>query len=167
MFLTLSEVNVLLQNPLFTLPVIETVREYQFYRGRRKVTALTVRFNLVPTFDLSFMKAALPDKLLSYHPLGSHVSVAVRYDLLLRSNSMDDSGTMTPSYYIWRANTNQTTLEDNNLDVTMPLTYPNIDQMCEKAVNINLHDDLNIEFVNSDVVIDRVLAILLTFCPVT
>jgi hypothetical protein len=169
MYMNISEVNTLLQNPLFTAPVTESIQDYEFYRGRRKVTIFTVRFNVVPTFNLLFMRADLDDKLSSHYPRGVTLSVAVTYDLLLRSNPRDDDDDISPpSYYIWRANTNQRSLdrEDNDFDKTMYFTDHNVFTLCKNAARIDANE-LNIEFADSDVSIDRVLTIVLTFSSTT
>jgi hypothetical protein len=166
--MNISEVNTLLQNPLFTAPVTESIQDYEFYRGRRKVTIFTVRFNVVPTFNVLFMRAELPYKLLSHFPMGATLSVAVTYDLLLRSNPHNDDDDSPPSYYIWRANTNQRSLdrEDNDFDKTMYLTDNSVFKLCENAARININQ-LNIEFADSGVSVDRVLSIVLTFSSTT
>jgi len=69
MYLTESEVNVLLQEPLFSLPVTEFKQNYQLYQGNRKVTPRTIRFNLVPNFEPSIIQAYLQEKLTSYYRL--------------------------------------------------------------------------------------------------
>jgi len=168
MYMNISEVNTLLQNALFTDPVTESIQDYEFYRGRRKVSIFTVRYNLVPTFDLKFMQTDLVDKLLSHYPRGITLAVAVNYDLLLCSNPRDDDNS-PPTYYIWRANSNQRSLdrEDNNFDKTMYFRDENVDTLCANAVGIDVADQLNIEFVSSNVSIDRVLSIVLTFSSVT
>jgi hypothetical protein len=162
MYLTESEVNVLLQEPLFSLPVTEFKQNYQLYQGHRKVTPRTIRFNLVPNFEPSIIQAYLQEKLTSYYRFGSELSISVQYDFLLCNYNA------TPkTFYIWRANTNQTTLEkDDDIDVKITLNYYNIKQICTNATSIDF-DQLNINFVTSDVTMDRVLAIVFTFCPVT
>jgi len=62
-----KEVNVLLQNPLFILPVICNwiKQEYILILNSRKVTPLTFCFNIVPTFEPSIMVVYLQQKLIS------------------------------------------------------------------------------------------------------
>jgi len=161
MYLTESEVNVLLQEPLFSLPVTEFKQNYQLYQGHRKVTPRTIRFNLVPNFEPSSYSGLFAGKINIILPVGSELSISVQYDFLLCNYNA------TPkTFYIWRANTNQTTLEkDDDIDVKITLNYYNIKQICTNATSIDF-DQLNINFVTSDVTIDRVLAIVFTFCPV-
>ncbi len=164
MFLTESEVNVLLQNPLFTSPVTESEQDYILYRGSRKVTPLTIRFNLVPTFERSFMQAYLQEKLNSYYRLGSLISMSVQYDFVLCNHNA-----IPKTFYIWRANTNQTTLDkdgDDDIDVKISLTNNNVSQICNNAMSFDF-DQLNLNFVTSDVTVDRVVAIVFTFCQAT
>ena len=83
MFLTESEVNTVLQQSIFTLPVTESVVDYLFYRGTKKTSLLTVRFDLTPTFSHSFMLAYLQNGLTSApYCLQSHLVASIHYDLL-------------------------------------------------------------------------------------
>jgi len=86
----------------FTLPV--TVPNLK--QAIEKLPLLTIHFNLVPNFGSSIMEAYLAEKLTSYYRLGSELSISVQYDFLFCNYYA------TPKmFYIWRTNTNQTTLE--------------------------------------------------------
>jgi len=82
---------------------------------------------------------------------------SVRYDLVLRSSGTDPAA----SFYIWRANTNQADFDDNDEQIFVP-NYANLFQFCNNAVNINI-PELNIHFVQSSVVIDKCIAIVISF----
>lgn len=154
MFLTESEVNFMLQQPTFALPVTESLVHYKFYRGRKKVNLLTLRFNMTPTFSSTFMTGFMQDKLTSPpYKMHSTIAASVEYDLLLCN-----SRATPPTYYIWRANTNQSNLKVDH-QVTMSINPVNIGRFCEDVTTIDLAD-LQTNFENSDVIIDRVLGIV-------
>lgn len=156
MFLTLSEVNLVLAQPIFSLPVTESEVDYILYRGRKQTSLLTVRFNMIPSFNSSFMVAYLQDKLTSPpFQLQSQVLASISYDLLLCNTNA------TPrTYYVWRSNTNRTTLNVDH-QVNMTINYANIARFCENVTNINI-TDLQADFVSSNVTVDRVLAVVFT-----
>ena len=154
MFLTESEVNAVLQNSMFSSPVTESDVTYAFYRGMKQANLLTIRFNMIPSFQSSFMVAYLQDKLTSApYQLQSRILISVHYDLLLCNVNA------TPkTYYIWRSNTNRTTLNvDHQLNMT--ISYANIERFCENVTTVSL-SDLDSNFISSDVTVDRVLAIV-------
>ena len=157
MFLTESEVNHVLRQPTFSLPVTESTVDYTFYRGSKQVSLLTVRFNMTSDFSASFMTSYLQAKLTTApYQLQSHILASVHYDLLLCN------GNATPkTFYIWRSNTNRTTLNVDH-QVNMTKTYANINRFCENVTNVNL-SDLQVNFVSSDVTVDCILVIVFTF----
>lgn len=157
MFLNESEVELVLKQPIFSLPVTESDITYHFYRGRKNVNLLTVRFNMTPTFNASWMRSYLQDRLTTRpFQLQSQLVVSVHYDLLLC-----DTKASPPTYYIWVSNTNRTTL-DVDQQTQMTITYDNISRLTENVTNVNV-SDLQVNFINSDITVDRVLAIVFTF----
>ena len=157
MFLTESEVGVVLQQPTFALPVTESRVDYEFYRGRKKVNLLTIRFNMIPSFTESMMLAHLQHRLItSPYELQSQIVASVQYDLLLCNTE-----TSPPTFYIWRSNTNRTTL-NVDYETTLTLSYDHIKRLCDNVTHVNL-SDLQANFVNSHVTVDRVLTIVFTF----
>ena len=158
-YMSLSELNAVLRDPFFSDPITVSRVPYFFYRGRKKCTVLTVRFNLVPQFNRQSMECellALLDNHISTFP-NRPVLASVRYDLVLRSSGTDPAA----SFYIWRANTNQADFDDNDEQIFVP-NYANLFQFCNNAVNINI-PELNIHFVQSSVVIDKCIAIVISF----
>lgn len=156
MFLTEAEVDIVLSQPTFSLPVTESEVEYSLYRGHKQTRLITIRFNMIPTFSSSFMVAYLQDKLTSSpFQLQSQIVISVNYDLLLCNRNS------TPvTYYVWRSNTNRTTLNVDH-EVNMTLSYANIARFCENVTNVNI-SDLQANFISSDVNVDRVLAVVFT-----
>ena len=158
-YMSLSELNAVLRDPFFSVPMTVSRVPYQFYRGRKKCNVLTVRFNLIPSFNRHSMERellTLLDEHINTYP-NRPVLASVRYDLVLRSSGTDPAA----SFYIWRANTNQADFDDNDELVFVP-NYANLFQFCNNAVNINI-PDLNIYFVQSSVVIDKCIAIVFSF----
>jgi hypothetical protein len=158
-YMSLSELNAVLREPFFSEPMTVSRVPYVFYRGRKKCIVLTVRFNLIPSFNRHFMERQLLTLLDEHTQPYPHrpVLASVRYDLVLRSSGADRAA----SYYIWRANTNQADFDDDDELVFVP-NYANVFQFCNNATHINM-SDLNIYFVNSSVVIDKCIAIVLSF----
>jgi hypothetical protein len=158
MFLNESEVELILKQPIFSTPVTESDLTYTFYRGRKSVNLLTIRFNMTPSFNESWMTSYLQDRLTSSpFQLQSQLLASVHYDLLLC-----DQNVSPPSYYIWVSNTNRTTL-DVDTQTQMTITYDNISRLTEHVTNVNLSDLQQTNFINSDITVDRVLAIVFTF----
>lgn len=157
MFLNESEVNVILQQPLFSSPVTESDKDFIFYRGKRQAHLLTIRFNIIPTFSETFMTAYLQDKLTSPpFQLQKQMLASVHYDVLLCNKNV-----VPFTYYIWVSNTNRASLTMDR-QVNMTITYANIARFTENVTNVNVAD-LQVNFISSDVTVDRVLAIVFTF----
>jgi len=157
MFLNESEVNIILKQPAFSKPVTESDINYIFYRGRRTVKLLTVRFNMIPSFTEHFMTRFLQDRLTAPpFQLQSQLSVSIHYDLLLCNHNVSP-----PTYYIWVSNTNRTTL-DVDKQIQLTITYDNISRLTENVTRVNI-SDLEVNFISSDITVERVLAIVFTF----
>jgi len=157
MFLSENDVDIILKQPIFSLPVTESDLQYVFYRGQKSVNLLTVRFNFTPSFSQSWMTTYLQDRLTSPpFQLQSQLLASVHYDLLLCNKNVSP-----PSYYVWVSNTNRTTL-DVDKQTQMTITYDNISRLTENTTAINL-SDLQVNFINSDITVDRVLAVVFTF----
>jgi hypothetical protein len=157
MFLTASELSIILQQDTFTVPVKESILQYSFYRGKKKAQLHTVHFNMTSTFNTSFMVAYLQDKLTSSpYQLQSTVLASVQYDLLLCNVNA-----VPKTFYIWRSNSNRTTLNVDH-QINMSINYTNINRFCENVTKVNIAD-LNANFITSDVTVDRILSIVFTF----
>jgi len=150
------ELNAVLSQPFFTLPMTVNLASYQYYRGRSQVKVLTLRFNLTPSFDERSMVRNVLNVLDEYFNLQTRILGSMRYDLVLCNQQSDP-----PTYYIWRANTNHAEFDENN-EISINFTHANVLRFCQNAANVNI-PDLNIYFDASNVVIDRCLAIVLSF----
>ena len=59
MHMTRADLNSVLNNAFFTDPMTVNRSAYMFYRGRHRVNVLTVRFNLILSFDEQSMSRNL------------------------------------------------------------------------------------------------------------
>jgi hypothetical protein len=78
----------------------------------------------------------------------------IEYDLLLKDQNSD-------SFYIWRANSNISRNIPNS-EQTIQLNYDELYMFIQHAARVN-PSDLDIFFNSSNVVVDRVLAVVFTF----
>jgi hypothetical protein len=156
MYLTISQVNQILNTPHYTLPFTESLFQYALYRGRYNARVFTVRFNTIPSLSEDFIFSHLYRELQSRFPEEPHLRASLKYDLLMKNT------TQTPAtYYIWRANSNHYNF--NNADeVLMSNTYESLFQFVNNCTTIDI-DNLDIFFQNSSVTIDRVLALVFSF----
>lgn len=155
--LTESELNAVLKESFFTVPHTVNRTFYKYYRGRARVTVLTVRFNLIASFDKRTMMRKLLSILDENFVLQTRMLASVRYDFVLRSTPNNSPS----SYYIWRANTNQAEFDEND-EILMTYTHANVIRFFQNAADVHI-PDLNIYFSNSNVVIDRCIAIVFSF----
>ncbi len=156
MHMTRADLNLVLNNAFFTEPMTVNRSAYMFYRGRNRGNVLTVRFNLIPSFNEQWMSRNLVQVLDSHFDMQERILGSVRYDLVLRSSNADPT-----TYYIWRANTNQSEFDEND-KVSIIYTPANIHRFCRNSSNVNIKD-LNIFFSASHVTVDRCLAIVFSF----
>ena len=152
MYLTHHELNRLLNNPCYTQPVTESHNTYKFYQGRLSTKVYTVRFNLgdmSPDLMITYLNNHLP----RYFKPESKLLCCVYWDLVLRSPD--------ETYYIYRANSNRIN-HDESSETTFKLTYINISRLVHHYTGINVND-LNVKFDSSNVTIDRMLTVVLSF----
>jgi len=154
--LTERELNSILNEPFFSQPSTVNRTNYTYYRGRARVSVLTLRFNLIPSFDKRAMIRHLIDVLEKHFALQTRLLASVRYDFVLRSSQHNP-----PTFYVWRANTNQAEFDEND-EVLMNFTHANIIRFCQNAADVHM-PDLNIYFSDSNVVIDRCIAVVFSF----
>jgi len=83
----------------------------------------------------------------------------VSYDILLESTSNHSP----PSYYIWRANSNQNTF-DAPRETVLKLNPANIVRLASEAYP-PLLAELNLFFQTSKVGINRILTVVFSFMP--
>jgi hypothetical protein len=154
MYLTEVQVNRILDSPYYSDRVTYNFICYELYRSRRKAEVTTLRFNLTASVSPQFVKFTIMEELQSRYQIATSLLGSVQYDLLLLDHSKE-------SYYIFRANSNQTYYNEES-EIRFSLNYHNVHQLCEDALQINLAD-LNVAFESSKVSIARALAIVFTF----
>lgn len=154
MYLNQTQLTTILNSPYWALPVTENMTNYSLYRGRQNVRVLTIRFNLIATFDETRMIQTLMTMLTNYFPVESRLLSSVNYDLLLCEPQ-------SKSYYIWRANTNQA-LFNVSQETPLKLNYANVFRFSQNSSNVHV-PDLSLSFRQSNVVIEKILAIVFTF----
>lgn len=150
-YLTNTQIETVLQNPYYTQSTTQSAIDYRLFRGRFNVTVHTLRFNLNSSFTETMMLNYLYNYLTSVYNLNTHLLATVDYDLLLGNNS---------SFYIWRANSNATIYNTN--DIYFPFTYHNLYVFARQALKIHL-PTLNMYFRTSNVNVIRPLAIVFSF----
>lgn len=157
MYLNKNQLDQILKSPFFSQLHTHNVIKYALYRGKFQVVVHTVRFNLTDQFSENIMYQYLYSYLLSNFSLNTHVLGTIEYDLLLEDPSSDPK-----SYYIWRANSNASHINNAAVEVFFPLSYNNLYRFAENVLNVHL-SNLNIHFRNSNVKINRIVAIVFTF----
>ncbi len=153
-YLSALQVNQLLRNGWFTIPMSRHVHNYAMYRGRVHATVLTLRFNITRNFDEEFMIESVIQTTMDQFSTRRTVLGLIEYDLLLKEQNTD-------SFYIWRANSNISRNIPNS-EQTIQLNYDELYMFIQHAARVN-PSDLDIHFNSSNVVVDRVLAIVFTF----
>ena len=159
MYPTREQIDVYLNQPFFSDNYTESSKKYVFYRGKLNVTVYTLRFNFLPSFDEDFMLRTVTTKLMSSYPMQTRLLGSFQYDLLLRNSEADPN-----TFYIWRANSNQKKFDEAH-EISFLLNYANTHRFVQAVVQNNFND-LNTNFLNSKVTIERPLSVVLSFLPV-
>lgn len=157
MYLNQHQLDQILKTPFFSQLHTHNVIKYVLYRGKFNVVVHTVRFNFTSQFSENTMFQYLYSYLLSVFPINTHVLGTIEYDLLL-----EDSTSNPKSYYIWRANSNASHINNAIVEIFFPLSYNNLYRFAENALNVRI-PELNVYFKNSHVKINRLVAIVFTF----
>jgi hypothetical protein len=164
MYLSEHEINAILRTPYYSQPFSASLLNYVFYRGRYNANVLTVRFNVQNAlFNESFLQSILLSQAEELYAMNTNLRVSVFYDLLLEKNQLYEHEER--SYYIWRANSNRRSFNDESDEIVMSLNAPNVIQWVRQAVHVHL-PDLNVHFESSNVTINRLLAIVFTLVNV-
>ena len=159
MYPTREQIDVYLNQPLFSDEYTESSKKYVFYRGKLNVTVFTLRFNYLPTFSEDLLFQIVSTKLMSMYPIQTRLLGSFQYDLLLCNNDANPK-----TYYIWRSNSNQRNFDEAH-EILFSLNYVNTHRFVQAVVQNNFND-LNTNFLNSKVTIERPLSVVLSFLPV-
>ena len=119
----------------------------------------TLRFNFLPSFDEDFMLQNVTTKLMSSYPMQTRLLGSFQFDLLLCNHEANP-----PTFYIWRSNSNQRNFDEAH-EILFSLNYANTHRFVQTVVQNNFND-LNTNFINSKVTIERPLSVVLSFLPV-
>jgi hypothetical protein len=132
-----------------------STKKYTYYRGRHAATVITLRFNVTsPDYSVAFMSRNVIHVLDEHFSLQMFLTCCADYDFVLRKSNSN-------SYYIWQANSNRARYNETN-EVTMNFTHANVKRFCEEAAQVSV-PDLELNFLSSDCIIDRLLAITISF----
>jgi hypothetical protein len=156
MYLSESEVSILLKHPFYSTHSTENTYKYVMYRDKFNVDVYTLRYNILADFDENVMFNSVLHRVMDR--FSGNIVCMTDYDLLLCAQDSDPK-----SYYLWRANSNQR--QKNTNETVMPLTYDNLFLYIKNSANFHI-PSLNVEFHSSNVTIERVLSIVFTFLNV-
>jgi hypothetical protein len=153
-YLSRPELEQLLRNDWFTNPMSMHVHNYHNYRGRTNANVLTLRFNMNVNFNEDNMIESVIQTTINHFSSQQTVLGLIEYDLLLMQPDPE-------SFYIWRANSN---ISRNipNAEQTLRLNYDNLFLFARNAARV-IPTDLEAHFRTSNVIINRVIAIVFTF----
>ena len=159
MYPTREQLDVYLNHPFFSNEYTESSKKYAFYRGKLDVTVYTLRFNYLPTFNDDVLFRMVPAKLMDMYPNQPRLLGSFQFDLLLCNHEANP-----PTFYIWRSNSNQRNFDEAH-EILFSLNYANTHRFVQTVVQNNFND-LNTNFINSKVTIERPLSVVLSFLPV-
>jgi len=153
-YLSRTELEQLLRNDWFTNPMSMHVHNYTSYRGRTNANVLTLRFNMNLNFNEDNMIESVIQTTMNHFSSQQTVLGLIEYDLLLMQPNPE-------SFYIWRANSNISRNIPND-EQTLLLNHENLFLFIREAARV-IPTDLEVHFRTSNVVINRVIAIVFTF----
>lgn len=151
-YLSRSELQSVLNNNFFKTDSVH-LNKYALYRGKTEAKVLTLRFNLNTAFDEDMVVNKILSHIVEHFPSQRSLLALIEYDLVLMRHEPE-------SYYIWRANSNTSTVpyEERKLNVT----FDDIFMFCRQSMRVN-PSDLDVYFRNSSVVIHSIIAVVYTF----
>ena len=155
-YLTLQELNQLLQHERFTQFESFHVHRYALYRGRMNATVLTCRYNIEsPQFTQDRMIESVIQRTMQQFANEQRIVGLIEYDIVLRKPNRD-------SFYIWRANSN-VARHLPNAEQNLAVDFDELFLYIRNALLIH-PVDLNVYFSTSNVNIEKIIAIVFTFC---
>ena len=160
-YLSRTELEHILKNDYFSTFLTVSEDTYAFYRGRLNAFALTIRFNIhSENFSEQSMINALFNLAGRKFKPNKTISAVIAYDIVLVNNE----NPAAPSYYIWRANSNQrVTIGQDEIQFNM--SNDNLLFLARKALQFNVND-LEINFTSSKCQIYSVHSIVFTLVNV-
>lgn len=156
-----QQMNHLLNSPHYSLPWTESYVLYRLYRGKKQTGVMTLRVKWDQHPSFIKMLNLLEERLLNIFPKHAQLVASIDYDLLLR-----DSNRSPESFYIWRANSNRRQFDyHHHEEIVFNLNFHHLREFVQTMLNIDMNQ-LNINFINSSVVVDRVLFVVCSFMQI-
>jgi len=157
MWISAEQLGPVLKHYWFMTKSTESNVKYTLYNGRNEVKVYTLRFNLrSPNYSHESMLEDMISKVMNKFPKEESLIGNIQYDMLLVSNSE-----ATPSYYLWRANSNQRSTSATE-EILLKKEHHQLYLFGQKAIQANMAD-LQLQFPSSDVVVAQILTIVFTF----
>jgi hypothetical protein len=157
MWISAEQLGPVLKHYWFMTKSTESNVKYTLYNGRNEVKVYTLRFNLrSPNYSHESMLEDMISKVMNKFPKEESLIGNIQYDMLLVSNSE-----ATPSYYLWRANSNQRSTSATE-EILLKKEHHQLYLFGQKATQANMAD-LQLQFPSSDVVVAQILTIVFTF----
>jgi hypothetical protein len=132
---------------------------YALYQGKINATVHTLRFNCNETFDPLTVRAKVYQYLTEHFQTNAVLLGSISYDFLLVDPKQDSN-----SYYIWRSNSNAVHFTAHE-ESYFTLSYMNVANFVRSIFSMDA-SSFDVNFENSKVVIDRILAVVLTFLKI-
>ena len=163
MWIPAEQLGPVLKHHWFTTKFTESNVNYTLYNNRNQVKVYTLRFNLRnPDFSEENMLDEMMRKVMNNFPKEESLVGSIQYDMLLASSKAEP-----PSYYLWRANSNQRMSfsgggGDGIEEILLRKEYHELYLFGQRATKTNM-SELQVQFPSSDVVIAEILTIVFTF----
>jgi hypothetical protein len=164
MWIPAEQLDPVLKHHWFTTKCTESNVNYTLYNNRNQVKVYTLRFNLrTPDFSEENMLDEMMSKVMNNFPKEESLVGSIRYDMLLASSKAEP-----PSYYLWRANSNQRMNSSGSgggggiEEILLRKEYHELYLFGQRATKTNM-SELQLQFPSSDVVIAEILTIVFTF----
>jgi hypothetical protein len=159
MYLTEAQVSSILNSDFFRTSFTSRKVHYALYQGKINATVHTLRFNCNENFDPLTVRAHIYQYLTEQFPTNAVLLGSISYDFLLVDSSQDPK-----SYYIWRSNSNAVHFTAHE-ESYFTLNYMNVANFVRSIFNMDA-SSFDVNFENSKVTIERILAVVLTFMKI-
>ena len=158
MWIPADQIDSVLKHHWYTSPMTESTNRFVLYHDRYNVEVYTLRFNInSPNFSNETMLDSLVRKVMNRFPNAKTVVGSISYDLLLFNNKDPDE----PSYYLWRANSNQRSASNTN-ETVLAMDQHQLYLFGREATAVDVAE-LNVDFQSSSMVIADILTVVFTF----
>ena len=160
MWISAEQLGPVLKHHWYMAKCTESSVNYILYNNRSQVKVYTLRFNLrSPDYSDESMLDDMMSKVMNHFPQDESIIGNIQYDMLLMSNSKEDE----PSYYLWRANSNQRSTTTSPTEETLlKKDYDQLYLFGQKDTEADIAE-LQMPFQSSNVVIADLLTIVFTF----